>query len=508
MNSANTPSFEILFREAYSSLPEACRSYITFIEATNKQKQITIDQHEIVIQQLQFRVKGLEASLAKDSTNSSKPPSSDGLKKKKTKSLRGKSGKKQGAQHGHAGKCLSQVANPNFIVPHAPSSCHGCGHDLSEVNGVCAEKRQSFDIPQPKIEVTEHQALEKRCPCCGELTRGAFPSNIRGPVQYGERIQALTAYFSHQQFIPVDRLCQMFEDVFGVSISPGTCAKIDEKLFEQLASFEISLKIYLLASRILHFDESGLRCSSKLHWVHVVSSQFATLYTFHAKRGIEAMEDAGILPIFQGIGAHDHWFPYFSFKNMKHALCNTHHSRELTFIYEHEKERWAKSMQDLLILAKNAVELHLEQGALPPDILHNIEETYAHILDEGLKYHLSLPPLPKGTRGKQKQRDGKNLLDRLKGKQDCVLRFMYDFSVPFTNNLAEQDIRMVKLKQKISGSFRVFRGGQIFCRIRSYISTARKQGWNILDALTDALIGKPRLLEINQIADAPLQIGA
>jgi len=472
--------------EVFDSLPESVRSYIRYLEMT--------------IQQLQTRVQDLENRLSKNSSNSSKPPTSDGLSKKKPKSLRGKSGKKPGAQQGHVGKGLAQVENPDVIVTHAATSCHGCGLNLSQVDGDCAEKRQVFDIPQPKIEVTEHQVLVKQCPCCRELSRGVFPENIRGPVQYGNRAQALVAYFAHQHFIPVDRVCQIFEDVFGISISPGTCANIDEKLFRQLESFESSLKAYLLAAQVLHFDETGMRCEKKLHWVHVASSQLATLYTIHAKRGQEAMDEADILPRFRGTGIHDHWFPYFAYERVKHGLCNAHHLRELTFIHEQEKEEWAKRMKDFLILAKNEVETYSEQGKLPQEVLFRMETSYNQIIAEGFEYHSRLPPLPKGKRGRQKQRNGKNLLDRLRGKRDCVLRFMYDFSVSFTNNQGEQDIRMVKLKQKIAGCFRTLTGGQVFCRIRSYISTARKQGWNIWNALTDAIKGCPRLLEIDQQA--------
>jgi transposase len=490
MNPEPTLSFPTLSGEVFESLPESIRSYIRYLKTTIQQQQVSI-------QQLEARVHELEARLSKDSSNSSKPPGSDGLKKK-TKSLRGKSNKKPGAQQGHVGKGLAQVSTPDLIVAHTPTNCHGCGLNLSQVDGTCAEKRQVFDIPQPKIEVTEHQALEKKCPCCGERNRGVFPENIRGPVQYGERVQALTAYFAHQHFIPVDRVCEIFEDVFGIAISSGTCANVDGRLFRQLESFESSLKTYLLAARVLHFDETGMRCEKKLHWLHVASSQLATLYTMHAKRGQEAMDEAGILPRFEGIGIHDHWFPYFAYEQMTHGLCNAHHLRELTFIHEQEKEDWAKRMKDLLIFAKNEVERHLELGALPQEILLRIEETYGQILAEGFEYHLLLPPLPKGKRGRQKQRDGKNLLDRLKGKRSCVLRFMYDFSVDFTNNLGEQDIRMVKLKQKISGCFRKLSGGQIFCRVRSYLSTARKQGWNIWDALTEAIRGSPRLLAVHQ----------
>ena len=218
------------------------------------------------------------------------------------------------------------------------------------------------------------------------------------------------------------------------------------------------------------------------------------------------MEAADILPRYQGIAIHDHWFSYFSFEQLTHGLCNAHHLRELTFIHEQEGEEWAKGMSDLLIETNNEVEKHAAQGALSPETLLQIEQRYQQILMEGFAYHALLPPLPKGKRGKQKQRDGKNLLDRLNEKRDCVLRFAWDFSVPFTNNQAERDVRMVKLKQKIAGSFRAFNGGRIFCRIRSYISTARKQGWNIWDVLADAIRGSPRLLTNDQPAIAQEEI--
>lgn len=483
MNSNTIVSIPVLSGETFEALPESIRSYIRYLENT--------------IQQLQVRVHELEARLSKDSSNSSKPPSSDGLKRK-PKSLRKPSSKKPGGQQGRAGKWLAQISNPDVIVTHTPSSCAGCGSDLSSVNGITTEQRQVFDIPQPKINVTEHRVEEKKCPCCGERTRASFPENIKGPAQYGERVRALIAYFSHQHFIPVDRVCEIFEDIFGMGISPGTCANVDKQLFANLEVFEAGLKAYLLATQVLHFDETGMRCEKKLHWIHVASSQMATFYTMHTKRGREAMDAANILPHFHGIAVHDHWFPYFAYGQVQHGLCNAHHLRELTFIYEQNKENWAGRMHDLLILANRDVKKYVECRALPSDVLLQIEQTYSQILTEGFAYHAALPPLSTGKRGKPKQRDGKNFLDRLKEKRDCILRFIYDFSVPFTNNQGEQDIRMVKLKQKIAGSFRAFHGGEIFCRVRSYISTAHKQGWNVWDALADAIRGSPHLLNANQ----------
>jgi transposase len=479
MDSQTIISIPTLSGEVFDTLPESIRVYIRYLESR--------------IQQLETRVHELEARLSKDSSNSNKPPSSDGLKRK-PKSLREQSGKKPGGQQGRVGKGLTQVNNPDTIVTHTPASCTECGSNLSDVYGFCAEQRQVFDIPQPKINVTEHRVEEKKCPCCGGITRALFPENIKGPVQYGDRIRALIAYFSHEHFVPVDRVCAIVEDVFGVSLSPGTCANVDEQLFINLEVFEAGLKAHLLATRVLHFDETGMRCEKKLHWVHVASSQMATFYTIHKKRGQEAMDAADILSRFQGYAIHDHWFPYFAYAQVKHGLCNAHHLRELIFVHEQEKEEWAKQMHDLLIFANKEVEKNTGQGMLSPELTLQIEQSYQQILTVGFAYHTLLPPLATGKRGKQKQRAGKNLLDRLNEKRDCVLRFIHDVSIPFTNNQGERDIRMIKLKQKISGCFRVFKGGKIFCRIRSYISTARKQGWNIWDALADAIRGSPRLL--------------
>jgi transposase len=484
--------------DIYSSLPESVRYYIRFLE-TNIQR---LEKH---IQDQAQKIHELEARIAKNSSNSSKPPGSDGLKKaRKTVSMRGKSGKKPGGQAGRIGKTLEQVKSPNRIIIHTPEACQHCNFNLFSVEGVnYEEKRQVFDVPEPKIEVTEHRVQVKGCPCCGKLSKGSFPESVKAPVQYGEHVQTLATYFKNEHLIPAERVCEIFEDVFGISISPGTCAKIDQKLFAKLESFEINLKAHLLAAKVLHFDETGMRCEKKLHWIHTASSETATFYGMHAKRGQEAINEFNILPQFQGTACHDHWFPYFAYTQVKHGLCNAHHLRELTYIHEQEREEWAKEMKDLLFHAKKEVEAHFDLRYLPENIKLQIEWDYAKILLKGFEYHEQLPALPKGKRGKQKQRDGKNLLDRFKAKQDCVLRFMYDFFVPFTNNLAEQDIRMTKVKQKISGCFRTHEGGKFFCRIRSYISTARKQGWRIWDSLVDAIKGLPRLLEVQS---APISL--
>ena len=478
--------------DIFNSLPESVRYYIRFLESS-------IHRLEKQVNEQAQKIHELEARLSKNSSNISKPPGSDGFKKKepKTTSQRGKSDKKPGGQNGRIGKTLEQVKTPDHIIIHAPDSCKNCNFNLSEIEGICSdEKRQVFEIPEPKIKVTEHRAEFKTCPCCGKVSKGLFPENVKAPVQYGEHIQVLATYFKNQHLIPAERVCEIFEDVFGISLSPGTCSKIDQKLFVKLESFEDNLKAYLLASKVLHFDETGMRCQKKLHWVHVASSETATFFGIHAKRGQEAIEEFDILPKFQGIACHDHWFPYFAYTQAKHGLCNAHHLRELTFIHETEKEDWADEMKQFLLKSKKIVEDNATKGCLTDDQKKALHKEYALIVIKGLEYHQSLPILEGSKKGKKKQRPGKNFLDRLADKYECVLLFLNDFSVPFTNNLGERDIRMNKVKQKISGCFRTFEGGKIFCRIRSYISTVRKYRWRIWDSLVDAIKGTPRLLPI------------
>lgn len=501
--------------EVFGGLPGPARAYIHCLEAIvqRQQEQIRRQQEQIRqqqgqiqqqqgqiqklqahVQRLQARVEELESRSARNSSNSSKPPSSDGFGRM-PKSLRKKSDKKPGGQKGHNGTCLAQVEKPDWIVSHAPTYCAGCGASLEQIEGHCVERRQVFDIPKPRLEVTEHQVEEKRCPWCGKARRAVFPRDVRGPVQYGHRVQVLEAYLAIQHLIPVDRIGEIFSDVWGIRLSPGACGDINRRLFEELEPYERCVEKALLTSPVLHFDETGMRCGKKLNWLHVVAATPVTSYTIHAKRGREAIEAVGILPHFSGVAVHDHWYPYFAYRNAQHSLCNAHHLRELTFVYEEKGELWAGRMKDLLVSANREVEGHTGCGALPKVVRSRIETAYEQIIEEGFEYHSNLPPLPRTGRGKPKQREGKNLLDRLAKERSSVLRFINDLSVPFTNNQAERDIRMVKLKQKISGCFRGKDKGQIFCRIRGYLSTARKQGWGVWDALAGATRGDPRLIQ-------------
>jgi transposase len=484
---ASLDNFPTLPEAQLTFLPREIQNYVhclhaAFLSVMDANRRLTEE------------VADLKARLAKDSTNSHKPPSNEGMRK--PKSQRTPSGKPPGGQPGHPGSTLMQVSDPHDIQTHVPTHCHLCHASLEEVVGTCVAKRQVFESSQPgwQLHVTEHCVEKKICPHCGAASRGQFPSHVRAPVQYGAGTRSLIAYLQNYQYLPLGRTVEALDHLFGFHISKGTCAHIAEELFRYLDPFECALKARLIGARILHADETGVRCEKTLQWVHVASTQLLTLYYIHKKRGQEAMDEAGVIPCFSGTLMHDFWRSYLAYCKAKHGLCNAHLIRELTFVHEERKEGWAKKMKNLLHKAWQKVQACQAQGPpLSKEDVQAIEFEYTKIVSEGFEYHAGLPSLPRGKRGKQKQRDGKNLLDRLHEMRECVLRFLYDLGVPFTNNQGEQDIRMMKLKQKISGCFRSFTGGQYFCRIRSYLSTARKQGWAILDALVTAFSGNPRM---------------
>jgi transposase len=471
------------------SLPQWAQDLIKQLTAQVQQLTAQVQQLTTQVQQLTTRIHELEAQLAKNSTNSGKPPSSDGLEKpQKNQSLRGKSGRKPGGQPGREGRTLNAAEKPDSVQVHTPITCMSCQGSLEDVEAVGVDKRQVFDLPPVSVTVTEHRAETKICPCCGTKNKGAFPDGVNSFTQYGEHVKALAAYFLHQHLIPFERVAQIFEDVFNIALSPGTCSNMDKKLFKNLEVFEASL--YLLVCKVLHLDETGVRCEKKLHWIHVTSSETATFYGLHSKRGGEAVEAIGILPNYAGNVVHDHWHCYFSYQQVKHGLCNVHHLRELKYVHEQENCAWAKEMADLLLKGKKMADQAKGAGEtlLSAEEIALIEGEYACLLLKAASGYLETTE--KAGIGKQ----GFNLFRRLLKKMDAVLYFVRDLAIPFSNNLAEQDLRMEKVKQKISGCFRTFTGGMISCRVRSYISTARKQGWSIIESLAEAIRGSPRML--------------
>jgi len=437
------------------------------------------------------RIKVLEGQLSKNSKNSSKPPSSDGLKKPQPKSLRKKGERKTGGQNGHEGKTLLQVESPDVVVTHTAELCETCSMPLIGVIPSGFERRQEFDLPKIQRIVTEHLSEIKICPQCGCHTKGTFPENITQPVQYGPRVKALASYLSHYQLLPYARLQELFDDVFQCPLSEGTLFNINKVCYEKLEAYELHVKQLLINSQVVHFDESGLRVKKELNWLHVASTMSLTHFEMHKKRGKEAMEDIGILPHFKGRAIHDHWKPYFQYVDL-HGLCNAHHLRELTYMEEHYSQKWAEKLKECLLEIKKDVDTHKTAGDLKmdPERLLSYDKRYDQILQEGAK---EIPPLSpsKKKRGKPKRHPSQNLLERLRDFKQETLAFMNDFTCSFDNNQAERDIRMIKTKQKISGCFRSQLGGKMFLRTRGFVSTSRKNALNPLDALTDVFKGTP-----------------
>lgn len=447
-----------------------------------------------LLRTLEARLQAMEDQHNKDSHNSSKPPSSDGYKKPKPHSLRHRSGKKAGGQFGHVGVRLEPVAKPDHTITHALKRCRKCQRSLEQVSSEQVVRRQVFDLPEEvRLEVTEHQAEIKTCPGCGECNQAEFPPEVTQETQYGLRVQAQMAYFNVYHFIPMERTAEVIEDLYQQPVSAGTVAATSAKAAEQVASVNEQVRKYLIETEeAVHFDETGMRVAGQLNWLHSASTERATLYQTHAKRGEAAIEKIGILPKRTGWSIHDFWKPYLKYTQARHGVCNSHLLRELTFVAEQYQQTWAADMHNLLLTIQQAVETAKTQGqtALSKQQERVFQEEYDCLVQQGLEINPA-PPRLAGRRGRVKQSPPKNLLDRLRDHAAKVLAFMYDFNVPFDNNLAERDIRMAKVKQKVSGSFRSSEGADVFCHVRSYISTARKNNQRILDALYLALSGAP-----------------
>lgn len=458
-------------------------------------KEAVVELFHRTVGQLAVRIQALEDRVSKNSRNSGKPPSSDGLSKPAPKSQRKGSGRKSGGQPGHKGHTLKAVTHPDHTQFHGVKQCRHCQASLEQVEASGIEKRQVVDLPPMKVEVTEHQVEIKRCPQCGEESKASFPEGVTQPVQYGPEIKALAVYLNQYQMIPLERVSETFADVWGHSLAEGTILEAGQSVAEQVAPINKAIKQHLTEKEeVVHFDETGTHINGKLNWFHSASTDKLTCYAVHAKRGHQASEAIGILPDLHGRAIHDGWKSYFRYEALQHGLCNAHHLRELSFLQERYPQDWEGQLIDLLMEIKNCIDNVREaQSELPKEQLDDFERRYDEIITQGMQAN----PLPEPGKDQPKKRGRtaksppRNLLERLRDHKEAVLAFMYDFKVPFDNNQAERDLRMMKVKMKVSGGFRSDQGAKLFCAVRGYLSTARKNGQRMLAVLRLAFDGNP-----------------
>lgn len=468
-------------------------SYVE-LQAQIAERDARIAQLEGKLERMLALLLEARARLSKNSRNSSKPPSSEGLskppadKKKNKRSLRRPSGRKPGGQEGHEGAHLQRAEVPDDEIAHEPECCDGCGGTLRDAERLSEreESRQVFDLPeQIALQVIEHTALRRLCEGCGKLSAGRFPVGVDAPVSYGPRIRALAVYLHVFQHLPYDRARQLMLDTFRADISTATIKAWVDRAGGGLSDFDEQLRKLLLHEPVVNFDETGARIAGQLGWVHSASTEKLTRYTVHAQRGVQAMNCAGVLPDFKGIAVHDGWKPYQNYEQATHALCAGHHLRELLAASE-AGQGWASQMSALLLGANETAQR--AQAALSQQALSDLQARYRAVIALGYEQN---PGLAADAHKRIKRTDAQNLLLRLDQREHEALRFAHDLRVPFTNNLAERDIRMVKLQQKISGSWRTDGGAQRWMAVRSYISSARKQGQRPLEVLAKLASGEP-----------------
>jgi transposase len=460
-------------------------------QLNHAQKDALIGSLYAHVVELEVKVSELQGRLALNSQNSSKPPASDGYRKPppKPKSLRESGKNPSGGQPGHPGHTLEKSEHPDHIITHAPSAnCTACGATLPE--GTVVETRQVFDLPPLRYEVTEHQVVETTC-TCGQCQRGEFPQDVTAPVQYGPLVKAAAVHLTQHHMLPAQRTAAIMGDLCGLPLSDATVLAAVAKAAALLEPTVAAIGQAIIASPVVNADETGMRVDSKLAWLHVLATTLLTWMGVHPKRGSAAFDAFGLLANFVGTLVHDGWKSYRDLACV-HALCNAHHLRELTYLFEEMQQPWAKQLIDMLVAACH--EVAVAGGPLTTERIVYFRALYWEIIVAGEAANPRVPP--SGKRGRTPQSKAVNLLERLRIYADDVLRFMTDPGVPFTNNLAEQPIRMPKVKLKVAGCFRTFAGAQSFCTIRSYLDTMRKQGVNPFLALVQTFqrnVPQPRL---------------
>jgi transposase len=450
---------------------------------------------EAVIAEQAARIATLEAQnaelrrrLGQSSANSSRPPSSDSpFGKPSPKSLRGKSGRKPGGQQGHPGSTLTQVADPDERLRHEPGRCAGCGADLASAPRVGLERRQVFDLPPMRVRVTEHQLITRHC-VCGVTTCGQAPAGVSAPVQYGPRITAIVIYLYVGQFLSKKRTATALAELFGTAVGEGTVAAMTARAADALAGFCDVVRGRIADAQVAGFDETGLRVAGSLHWVHCARTDKYTLITCHQKRGRAGIDDAGILGRFRGVAVHDAWAPYDTYLDAAHQLCCAHALRELAAIAETTPAGqwcWATQASNALVAMQRLVTQATiaDADTIGPDALAEQTHRYLSAAQIGVTRT--------EARANPAMRREHALARRLLDRRNDYLRFTRDRRIPADNNGSERDIRMIKLRQKISGCLRTLLGAQQFCAIRSYLSTAAKHGHQLFDALVMLTEGRP-----------------
>ena len=467
---------------------------VNALNASLNSLQQSFDAQTALIAQLNQTIQELKEQLNKNSKNSSKPPSSDGFKRPAPKSLRKPSGKKVGGQKGHQGTFLSVLSDPDKIVKHMPSACEGCPHyKMCKGTACVAEKRHVIDAVVT-VNVVEHQLLE--IPICmlhGDTRKGNFPNDVKATVQYGENLQALSVALNTVGAVSVKRTHEILSGVFNIPLATGTISNMVKRCANAVSETVNRIKQKVANSGLGHFDETGTRVDKKLWWVHDASNCEFTYLDISPKRGYLGMEQCGVLPLFHGIAMHDCWASYWSYEDCQHAVCCAHLLRELTGIAEnHPEQKWASAFIDLLLEMKKVKDKAVEAGkeTLSYYHYHKFDKRY----DELIKQAREENPLPVTTekkRGRKKKGKILALVDRLDNYKVSVCLFIHNFMVPFDNNQAERDLRMIKVKTKVSGCFRSEEGARDYLKIMSYIGTAHKQGHNAYDAIRKAISGCP-----------------
>ena len=467
---------------------------VNALNASLNSLQQSFDAQTALIAQLNQTIQELKEQLNKNSKNSSKPPSSDGFKRPAPKSLRKPSGKKVGGQKGHQGTFLSVLSDPDEIVKHMPPTCEGCPHyKMCKGTACVAEKRHVIDAVVT-VNVVEHQLLE--IPICmlhGDTRKGNFPNDVKATVQYGENLQALSVALNTVGAVSVKRTHEILSGVFNIPLATGTISNMVKRCANAVSETVNRIKQKVANSGLGHFDETGTRVDKKLWWVHDASNCEFTYLDISPKRGYLGMEQCGVLPLFHGIAMHDCWASYWSYEDCQHAVCCAHLLRELTGIAEnHPEQKWASAFIDLLLEMKKVKDKAVEVGkeTLSYYHYHKFDKRY----DELIKQAREENPLPVTTEKKrERKKKGKilALVERLDNYKASVCLFIHNFMVPFDNNQAERDLRMIKVKTKVSGCFRSEEGARDYLKIMSYIGTAHKQGHNAYDAIRKAISGCP-----------------